>query len=236
MSALAVAVLLATAVSFPATDGRSLSAQWTGATGKAPAPVVIVAAPADSRKDWQEIGERLASEGVSTLVLRLRTLPADADLTPVTYDLAGAFRWVRARKDVDERRILVAGDGVEGLTGLAAAAADPEVAAVALVSPRLAPDRMDDESAISDLGKRPLFVAVARGDRPAAKASLVLEGSAKGRKEIHIAEGKRAGAELLAKDPETWTAFRAWVRQHGGLEARPAAHDAAPAPTRAPAP
>lgn len=181
--------------------------------------MVLVPEPGSTKKNWEDVSAKLAADGIATLVLQPRTVPAGKQLTPATYDVAGALEWLRARPDVDPKRLLVGGAGENALVALLASASDPEVKGLALVSATLAPKRVDDEGAMSDFGARSLFVAVARGDKSAAKSSLVLDANAKGAKKIRIADGTRAGGVLLAGDAETLAELVRWARTTVGLDA-----------------
>lgn len=203
-----------------ATDGRKLTGTFTAATSsEAQTPaIVLVTEPKAAKKNWDDISAKLAAEGIATLVLEVRAVPAGKALTPATYDVAGALEWLRARADLDPKRLLVAGAGENALVALLASASDPDVKGLALVSATLAPKRVDDEGAMSDFGARSLFVAVARGDKTAAKSSLVLDANAKGAKKIRIADGTRSAGVLLAGDAETLAELVRWARTTTSLD------------------
>lgn len=211
-------LLAASSVSLSAGDGRAVPASWQAANDASPAaraPVVVLVSDGGSRDGFKKTVAALHEAGISVLAIEPRKLaPADSFGEGVT-DIAAALKWLGARKDVNVQRVIVAGAGDGAMIALAAAASDVSdvsIAGLALLSPGLDPDRLDDVTALGDYGPRPFFVLVAKGDKKSAKSALVLDGNAKGPKKIHIAEGSRRGAELLANDAAALAAFVEWAK------------------------
>lgn len=222
----------ATVLTLPASDGRAVPASWHGAADAsevARAPVVVlIGENGRSRDDWKKTIAELGTAGFSVLTIEARKLGRTDAFGVGVSDLAAALGWLGRRKDVNTQRVLVAGAGDGAMIALAAAASDVSdvpIAGLALISPSLDPDRLDDTTALGDYGPRPFFVVVAKGDKRAAKSALVLEGNAKGPKKMHISDGSRRGAELLAKDESSRTAFVKWAKSTGMPSDTPAGHD-----------
>jgi hypothetical protein len=226
------------AVSVKATDGRAVPATWTPAgtaAAAAPAPaVLLVADDAHARADWAPVATRLAAGGIGVLAIELRPVPGDP--ADGAGDVLGALAWLRKQAAVDAAHITIAAGGDASLTALAAAASDPKVAALALVSPPLKRGDFDGAMVLVTYGERPFLVAVGKGDKPAARAALVLDGNAQGPHKIHIARIAGRGGKLIAGDSEAFDAFVGWVREVSGIKEvpSPAPPDPRPKPTGCP--
>lgn len=224
-AALSAAILLATTpVSLKAADGRAVSATWSaapGASADAKAPAALLVAESGQRAGFTAIAKKLGEGGLSTLTIQARALAADQRFDAAAPDVAAAAEWLKARKDVDVHHLLVIGAGDASLVALAAASADLQIAGLAMLSPRIDPDRLDDKDAMELWGDRPVFVAVARGDRKQAMSGLVLDGQAKGARKIHISEGTRRGTALVDGDRAAMTALVEWTRVAAGLAPAP---------------
>ena len=225
VQALAGALLAVIPVTLPAGDGKSVAASWHAAPDAsevARAPVIVLIADAGkTRDDWKKLAKELNGAGLSVLAIDARSLAKSDAYGVGVADVAAALKWLGARKDVNAERVLVGGAGQGAMVALAAAASDVSdvpIAGLALVSPSLDANRLDDKTALADYGKRPFFVAVSRGDKRSSMSALVLEGNAQGPKKIHISEGSRKGAELVTNDAGSLAAFVAWAKQAGGLE------------------
>lgn len=224
LQALAGAVLAATSVTLPAGDGKSVPASWHAAPDAsevARVPVIVLIADAGkTRDDWKKVAKELNGAGLSVLAIDARALAATDAYGVAVADVAAALKWLAARKDVNTDRVLVAGAGQGAMIALAAAASDVSdvpISGLALVSPSLNADRLDDKTALADYGKRPFFVAVSKSDKRQSMSALVLEGNAQGPKKIHISEGSRKGAELVTNDAAALAAFVTWAKQASGL-------------------
>lgn len=221
VSLLAVA---ATTLTLPAGDGRPVPASWHGASDAsdvARAPVVVLLAEGGrSRADWKKTTAELNAAGFSVLAIEPRKLGPKESFGVGVADVAAALKWLGGRQDVNVQRVLVAGAGDGAMIALAAAASDVsgiEIAGLALLSPSLDADRLDDVTALADYGPRPFFVAVSKGDKRTSQSALVLDGNAQGPKKMHISDGSRKGTELLSHDAASLRAFVDWAKKAGGL-------------------
>lgn len=217
----ALALVTLASVVFPTPDGRKTSAEFSAAAGGgAVAPAAVLVPPPGTSRDasWEKLAATLNEAGIATLTLQPRPLaPGDA-FGVGAIDVTGAIGWLRARKGIDATKLLVIGAGDGAMVALAGACVDVEVAGLGMLSPALDAERLDDATALGDWGERPLFVAVAKGDKNAARSALVLDGNAKGPKKLVIADGSRQGAALVMADEKTRAALVAWARIASGLE------------------
>ena len=221
MLAQALVLLTLAAITLPAPDGRKTSAEFRAASGEGAAPAAILVPPPGTAADasWDKLAAALNEAGISTLTLQPRALAAGDAFGVGALDVTGALGWLRSRKGVDATKLVVVGAGEGAMVALAGSCLDTEIAGLALLSPRLDPERLDDATAMGDWGRRPVFVAVAKGDKNAARSALVLDGNAKGPKELVIGDGSRQGAALLVHDERARTAFLRWARVTTGIDA-----------------
>jgi dienelactone hydrolase len=133
-------------------DGFELKGTLTLPEAKEKAPVVILAHQfGKDRTGWNPLATRLAERGIGTLALDLRghgasTRKAGAEVAVsgdfmasaqtvgfdrIPADLAQTAAWLRTQRDVDGRRIGLAGASVGGFSVLLAA---PEVKPVAVLA------------------------------------------------------------------------------------------------------
>lgn len=225
LHAVAGLLIAASSVTLPTGDGKSVPATWHAApdaSAAARVPVIVLIADAGkNRDDWKKVAKELNGAGLSVLAIEARPLVAADPYGVAVADVAAALKWLGARKDVDSQHVLVGGAGQGAMVALAAAASDVSdvaIAGLALVSPSLDADRLDDKTALADYGRRPFFVAVSKGDKRSSMSALVLDGNALGPKKIHISEGSRKGAELVSNDADSLKAFVAWAKQASGLD------------------
>ena len=219
MSYFAAIVLLAGAASIKATDGRAVAATFVAAENTPAPAIVLVVDEGHPRSEWAAVAKKLADAGIASLAIETRAAPKDpAQAAP---DVIGAVAWLRRQKGIDGTRILLAGGGASSLIALDAATADEKIAGVALISSPLKRGELDGMAAVGIYGARPLFVAVGKADPDAAKAALVLDGSALGSHKIHLAQSSGKGAKLIAGDAEALSAFVAWAQESTSL-AKPA--------------
>lgn len=217
------ATLTLAAVTFPAPDGRKTTAEFAAAAGEGMAPAAVLVPPPGSARDssWEKLAAVLNEAGIATLTLHPRPLAATDAFGVGALDVTGAIGWLRAREGVDATKLLVVGGGEGAMVALAGACVDVEVAGLAMLSPSLDAERLDDATALGDWGRRPLFIAIARGDKTGARSALVIDGNAKGPKELVIAEGSRQGAALVMADEKARAALVRWARIAGAIEKSP---------------
>lgn len=129
------------AVSYPAPDGRTIPASWyvpLHATGKLPVIVAIVGTPnSQSRSDMLPWVQYFISRGWAVLVPNVRgssgfgksfAAADDGDnRIAAISDVTAAAEWLAARKDVDQKRIVVLGEGYGGYLALAALTETPKL-------------------------------------------------------------------------------------------------------------
>jgi len=222
---LAVAIVLVAAaaaaadtltVTFRTPDGRTVSAVLHEAAARPAPAVVLVPMLGRTKDDWQEPAERLAGAGISALAIDLPALAAPASAAALTAwhrDVIAAVAWLSGRGDVRAAAIGVAGASLGANLAAVAAAADPRVRALALVSPSLDYRGVRIEAALREYGARPAFLAASRRDPYAARSVRQLAEDPPGLREVYWAEAAAHGSALLARDPEAVQRLVEWFQR-----------------------
>jgi hypothetical protein len=141
-------------VRYSANDTFSLGCTLTrpsGPAGRLPVAVTLTGSGSQTRDEdiwplladyrpFRQVAERLAQAGIGSLRCDDRGVGASGGgdttvTTPVfARDLGQVIAWLRARPDVDGRRVAVIGHSEGGLTGPLAAVEDPRIAAVVIMA------------------------------------------------------------------------------------------------------
>src|SRR5688572_37930 len=144
-------------VTFRSTSGRTVTGLFTD-TDRRPAPaVILVPMLGRSKDDWQAVADRLASAGVQALAIDLPALdlPADSqELQGWHQDIRAAVTFVAGLADVRPGAVGLAGASLGANLVAVAAAAEPGVRSIALVSPSLEYRGVRIEGALQKYGAR----------------------------------------------------------------------------------
>jgi pimeloyl-ACP methyl ester carboxylesterase len=216
---------LAGPISLTASDGVTLAADefGSGANG-----VVLVHGKGRSAEDWTLFAERLAGRGFHVVALDLRghgdsTIAAEltaADYPKMTADVASAVGWLRQHGAAS---VHLVGAELGANLAVQVAAADPQVADLALLSPGMNLDGVASPSALEAYGDRPALLVVSREDAYAMRSAGVLEGKAQGRFYIETLDNAGSGIRMLNSDPGLEGKLVAWLNGTYDLNATRAA-------------
>src|SRR5215207_6600063 len=105
-------------VTFRATDGEPVRGRYTPAGRNAPA-VVLLHEIRGGVDQWEPLIPHLHDAGFATLAYQSRASPMESERLP---DAVGAVRWLRARPDVDRRRLGLVGASIGASTTVLAMA------------------------------------------------------------------------------------------------------------------
>ena len=224
------------------------------ATRRAPALLaVVLLAPGDTLASGDSLALALRRHGVTTLLLYPRGHGASVNSScpspdawfdreaalqaRIARDVGDAVRALRRMIPVDSTRYVVAGAGVSVTMAVEAAALDPRVKALLLVSPAPAPvDRGTTRARLAQLSM-PVFFQIAPDDFEAASAITDVLYQAGDRSASRVAESATSGQGLaqFRHDPALARRFLAWLDATLRPAATPPARRAAPRATpRAP--
>ena len=193
------------AVTFRAEDGRTLTGYIVEA-GAQPSPaVVLVPMLGRPKDDWQAVAQRLADANITAVAIDLpgEHLPADAnEAAGWSRDVAAAVAYLASRPDVRRGAIGVAGASLGANLAALAAAGDPQVRSVVLVSPSLDYRGVRIEGAMRQLGNRPALLIASLRDTYAARSVRELADGGPGLREMRWSEAPAHGTALLSRDPD----------------------------------
>ena len=104
-------------VTFRTDDGVTLAATWYEPSSRAGPAVILVHMLTRTRREWDAMAQRLASDGIGALALDLRghgesgagpSAPDRVDYSAMVQDLRAARRFLAQRSDVQQARVGVA--------------------------------------------------------------------------------------------------------------------------------
>ena len=196
-------------------DGVILTATWYEPPARGPA-VILVHMLHRSRRDFDALASRLASEGIGALALDLRGHgdsqgSIGTDFAPMVADVKAARRFLIGRSDVSGKIGLLGASLGANLVALAAAD-DPGVASLALLSPSLDYRGLRIEAAMRKLGSRPVLMVVSDDDPYASRSAHDLEKGTRGR-EILSLTGAGHGSTMLEREPSLMGSLVDWFRR-----------------------
>jgi dienelactone hydrolase len=159
-------------VRFRASDGRPVTAEYTPGGPDAPA-VVLLHEIRGGPDQWAPLIPHLHDAGFATLAYVSRFSWNETDRLP---DVVGAVRWLRARPDVDRRRIGLVGASIGASTAVFAMATGTRTTVDAAVA--LSPPDSADIWRLQDHDRyRPHDMLLVSDARESASAEGMLEGA-----------------------------------------------------------
>lgn len=199
-------------------DGTTLSASLYDAGRQAPA-VVLVHMLRRTHEDWDPVADALQQAGFHVLSIDLRghgassgSYDAGGDLGVLQQDVVAAIALLQARSDVTRGRIGVAGASIGANLAVLAAAGDPAVRSVALLSPGLEYRGVKCEGAMRKYAPRPALLVAASNDPYALRSVRQLASDAPAN-EVLTLEGAGHGTMMLARDPDLAGRLVDWFKK-----------------------
>lgn len=208
-------------ITFRTADGVMLSGLLIEADGRAAPAVVLVPMLGRPRDDWQVVAQRLAEAHISALAIDLpaATLPADpADLGAWQQAVTGAAAYLAGRPaDVRPGAIGVAGASLGATLAVLAAAADPAIRSVALVSPSLDYRGVRIDAPWALYGPRPALLVSSVHDPYAARSVRALAQDTAGVREVRWSNVSAHGTVLVSRDADLARALVEWFQRTLGV-------------------
>jgi alpha-beta hydrolase superfamily lysophospholipase len=132
-------------VSFATADGVTIAASLYEASHRPAPAVVLLHMLTRTRRDWDEVAARLASDGFTALAIDLRghgessaaSSDEAASAPAMVKDVMAAVSFLRGRGDVQPDRIGLIGASLGANLAVAAGASNPSIKTIALLSPTL---------------------------------------------------------------------------------------------------
>jgi dienelactone hydrolase len=204
-------------VTFRALDGRTLSGLLLESEARPAPAVVLVPMLGRPRDDWQLVAQRLADARISALAVDLPgvSVPADpAAFAAWSEDIRAAVGFLASRPaDVRAGSIGIAGASLGANLAAVAAAADPSVRAIALVSPSLDYRGLRIEESMRAYGVRPALLVASLQDPYAARSIRELSQEAPGPRELRWSSVPAHGSLLLQRDTDLVRSLVEWFQR-----------------------
>jgi dienelactone hydrolase len=198
-------------------DGINLSATWYEPSTRPAPAVILVHMLQRSRRDWDATASRLASAGIGALALDLRghgeSQGTAGDFSAMVQDLKAVRRLLMTRTDVVPNRIGIAGASLGANLAALAAADDPSIVSLALLSPSLDYRGLRIEGAMKKYGARPVLLVVSDEDSYAARSARELQKAGGGKRETLMLSQAGHGTTMLVRNPELAGSLVDWFRR-----------------------
>jgi alpha-beta hydrolase superfamily lysophospholipase len=206
------------AVTFSAADGTTLAGMYFEAAER-PAPgVVLVHMLGRTHADWSPLAERLQAVGVTVLAVDLRGHGGSGGdaraFSAMASDLRSALSWLQSRSDVRPAALGLAGASLGANLALIAAAQNPSVRALAMLSPSLDYRGVRiDVSLLRKYGGRPAWLAASAEDPYAVRTVRELASDTTGPRDQRLISAPAHGTNMLAADAALAGELVDWLRQ-----------------------
>ncbi len=210
----------AAAVSLDASDGTALSADAEVVSG-ATRGVVLIHMNGRDRSDWSFIAERISRSGLSTINIDLRGHGASegsVDSVASLQDVQAAIGWLR-EKGVSQ--VSCVGAELGANLCAQAAAADPEVVGLAMLSPRIDHGGVKSLGAVKTYGARPSLVVASTDDAEGVRcAGIIAERIAPETSAFIQLSDAGIGTRMLARDPGLENRLVEWLMGSATLDSK----------------
>jgi dienelactone hydrolase len=206
-------------VTFAARDG----VQITGSLylpDRRPAPaVVLLPMLGRTHRDWDTAAARLAEAGIAALAIDFRqgggvqvsgSVPPGGAYAALVLDASAARAYLAARPEVNPARIGIAGASLGANVAVLAAADDPAVRSLALLSVSGDYRGLMLEQALKKFGSRPALLVASNEDPYALRSSRQAVTMGGGPRELRVLSGAGHGTAMLASDPDLASALVDW--------------------------
>ena len=198
-------------------DGVSLAATWYEPSQRPAPAVLLVHMFHRTRRDWDALATRLSTDGVGVLTIDLRghgeSSGDPSDLAAMVQDVKAARRHLSARADVIHSRLGAAGASLGANLAVLAAADEPSIISLALLSPSLDYRGIRIEAALRKYGSRPALLVAGDDDPYAGRTAKELQKTGGGVRELLVLPQAGHGMQMLARAPDLARHIGEWFRR-----------------------
>lgn len=203
-------------VTFKTDDGVVIAGTWYEPASRSGPAVILVPMLHRSRHDFDALASQLASAGIGALTFDLRGHGESqgtigADLGEMVADVQAARRFLAGRGDVTGR-VGLAGASLGANLAAMAAAGDPTISSLALLSPTLDYRGVRIEAAMKKYGARPVLMVASDEDGYATRSVRDLAKGQRGREVLRLT-GAGHGTVMLERDPSLMGSLVDWFRR-----------------------
>ena len=202
------------AITLRTTDGRTVAGLLMEASARPAPAVVLVPMLGRTKDDWQAVAQRFADANITALAIDLPSAspdPAELSGWPLVVDAAVAYLAVRPG-EVNPAAIGVAGASLGANLAAVAAATNPAVRSLALVSPSLDYRGVRIEPSLAQYGARPALLMASLHDPYAARSVRTLAQDAPGPRQMRWSTTAGHGTVLLSRDPDLVRSLIEWFQ------------------------
>lgn len=212
---------LAGRISLSTTDGITIAADHVGSGEHG---VVLVPPFKGVRGDWHDLAAALEGQGANVVSLDLRghgDSRGEAEPGKMVEDVKSAVAYLRKR---GAKKITLIGASLGGNLALATAAADPEVADVVMISPRLDANGVKVSAALKGFGRRPLLLITGSDDTLSTKAANMMAERIDSAI-VEVLDASGAGLKLMHRDSSIEGILVSWFNGAYDVASGEAKHD-----------
>lgn len=204
-------------VTFRTDDAVQIAATWYEPSSRSAPAVILVHMLHRTRRDWDGVGSRLASEGIGALAIDLRghgdsagVASESPDYAAMVGDLSAARRFVASRV---HGRVGIAGASLGANLAALEASDDPAIASLALLSPSLDYRGLRIEAAVRKYGDRPALLVSGDDDPYATRSVKDLQKAGGGTREGLLLSQAGHGTTMLGRNADLARLLVDWFRR-----------------------
>lgn len=208
------AALAGTDVQLKTADGQSIHASAVPSAG-AKRGVILVHMEGGSAEDWGYLSDRLNRAQLTVIAPDLRGHGknthkelTDADYQAMVADVNASASWLR-KQGITE--VSCVGASVGANLCLRAAAQDPQMENVVMLSPGLNIKGVTSGDALPGYGDRPLLIVASQEDAASRSAATVLDSAAQGQKHLEMLQNAGRGTRMLNQNANLEGLVLSWL-------------------------
>lgn len=209
-------------VTFRTQDGAIIAASYYEPPDRGAPAVILLHMLTRSRDDWQPVAQRLVESGFAVLAIDLRGHGASSgapagsnsgDLSRMVLDVRAARAFLDTRPEIVRGRLGIGGASIGANLAILAAADDPAVRSIALLSPGLDYRGLRVESAMRKYGDRPALLVAGSNDPYATRSIRQLATVGTGIRELRLLEAAGHGTVMLSRSADLPGVLVDWFRR-----------------------
>ena len=169
------------------------------------------------RSAWENFANQLSDAGYAVLAMDFRghgETGGEVDWDKAVQDVEKILVYLKEMESVDKQRMVIIGASIGANVALTAAAFEPDVSTVVLLSPGGNYAGIKTRDPMLAYGERPVLIAASDEDTYAAESSVRLEELAAGEAELIMYEGSGHGTVMLDREPDLPELIIAWLDDH----------------------
>lgn len=201
-----------------AADGLVITGTFHPASDPPPrSGVLLLHMVFGERSQWDELVPLLTSNGYAVVAIDMRghgSTGGEINWEKAEDDILNVWSYMTERGDIDPSRSAMIGASMGANMTLVAAANQPEVNTVVLLSPGLNYYGVTTSDALEAYGQRPILIAASSEDTYSADSSQELVKAALGESKLLTYDGAGHGTAMLQNEPELQKIILGWLDQY----------------------